>query len=268
MATIIGLVLAAIAIGVGMVLKGAPLSSLVNPAAYLIIFGGTAAALFIAFPMREIKKFPILLKIAIFEPKLPSKAEQIGKLVECAEVAKKEGFLALEELIANSKDPFFIKGLEMIIDGYEAEFIEEVLFDEVEAIGKRHQAGALIFTQAGTYAPTLGVLGAVIGLVAALGNLSDVEKLGHSIAAAFIATLLGIFSGYVLWHPIATKLKRISKQEQELKLLIIEGLLAIYNGVTPGALEKKLSVNIPPKERLKMGKKDDKTQPIPEEQTA
>jgi chemotaxis protein MotA len=268
MATIIGLVLALIAVGVGMVLKGAPLSALNNPAAFLIIFLGTAATLFIAFPMREIKKFPILLKIALIEPRLPSKAEQITSLIEVAELAKKEGFLALEEIASTTKDPFFAKGLEMIIDGYEPDFIEEVLFDEVEAIGKRHQAGALIFSQAGTYAPTLGVLGAVVGLVAALGNLSEIEKLGHSIAAAFIATLLGIFSGYVLWHPIATKLKRISKQEQELKLLIIEGLLAIYHGVTPSALEKKLSVNVPPKERNKIGKKDDSKQPIPEEQTA
>lgn len=268
MATIIGLVLAVLAIGYGMVLKGAPLASLYNPAAYLIIFGGTAASLFVAFPMREIKKFPILLKIVLMEPRLPSKAEQVAKLVECAEIAKKEGFLSLEEMASSTKDPFFAKGLEMIIDGYEAEFIEEVLFDEVEAIGKRHQSGALIFTQAGTYAPTLGVLGAVIGLVAALGHMSEVEKLGHSISAAFVATLLGIFSGYVLWHPIATKLKRISKQEQEIKLLIIEGLLAIYNGVTPGALDKKLSVNIPPKERKKMDKKEETTESVPEEKTA
>jgi chemotaxis protein MotA len=267
MSTIIGLILALLAIGVGMVLKGAPLHSLNNSAAFLIIFGGTAAALFIAFPMREIKKFPILLKIAFLEPKIPSKAEQVKKLVECAEVAKKEGFLALEDIVASSKDPFFAKGLEMIIDGYDAEFIEEVLHDEVDAIGKRHQTGALIFTQAGTYAPTLGVLGAVVGLVAALGNLSEVEKLGHSISAAFIATLLGIFSGYVLWHPIATKLKRISKHEQEVKLLIIEGLLAIYHGTTPGALEKKLTVYIPPKERKKLDKKEI-TEDIPEEKSA
>lgn len=137
----------------------------------------------------------------------------------------------------------------MIIDGYDAEFIEEVLFDEVEAIGKRHRTGALIFTQAGTYAPTLGVLGAVVGLIAALGSLSEIDKIGHSIAAAFIATLLGIFSGYVLWHPLANKLKRLSLQEQELKQLIIEGLLSIYQGVMPSALEKKLTVHIPPSER-------------------
>jgi chemotaxis protein MotA len=249
MSSIFGILFALLVIGLGMMLKGAPLASLNNPAAFLIIFGGTAAALFIAFPFREIKKVPKLLKIALIEPKLPSKAEQVARLIACAEIAKKEGFLALEEIAATTDDPFFKKGLEMIIDGYDVEFVEEVLLDEVEAIQKRHKTGALIFTQAGTYAPTLGVLGAVVGLIAALGSLSEIEKIGHSISAAFIATLLGIFSGYVLWHPLANKLKRLSKQEQELKLLIIEGLLSIYQGVLPSALEKKLTVHIAPSER-------------------
>ncbi len=255
MSSIFGILLAILAVGLGMILKGAALSSLNNPAAFLIIFGGTAAALLVAFPFREIRKFPILLKIAFLEPKTASKQEQITSLITCAEIAKKEGFLALEEIAGTTKDSFFKKGLEMIIDGYEKEFIEEVMFEEVEQIGKRHVTGALIFSQAGTYAPTLGVLGAVVGLVAALGNLTDVEKIGHSISAAFIATLLGIFTGYCMWHPLSNKLKRISKQEQEIKMMIIEGLLAIYEGVLPGALEKKLSVHLPLTERKKYEEK-------------
>ncbi|MDQ0199591.1 flagellar motor stator protein MotA [Neobacillus ginsengisoli] len=255
MSSIFGILLALLAIGIGMVLKGASLSALINPAAYLIIFGGTAAAILIAFPFSEIKKIHILLKIALFEPKLPSKAEQISSLVLCAEISRKEGILALEEFAVDTKDLFFKNGLEMIIDGHDIEFVEEVLLDEVAAIDKRHKTGALIFTQAGTYAPTLGVLGAVIGLIASLGNLNNVEKLGHSISAAFIATLLGIFSGYVLWHPIANKLKRISKKEQELKLLTIDGLLGVYQGLSPSALEKKLSVYIAPSDRKKFEKK-------------
>ncbi|MBM4764113.1 flagellar motor stator protein MotA [Bacillus sp. B15-48] len=251
MSSLFGILLALIAVGLGMVLKGTALSALHNPAAYLIIFGGTAAAIFIAFPFREIKNVPKLLKIVFFEPKLTSKTEQISNLVHCATVAKKEGILALEELADETNDSFYKKGLEMIIDGHETEFIEEVLLDEVDAMETRHKIGALIFTQAGTYAPTLGVLGAVIGLVAALGNLSDVDMLGHSISAAFIATLLGIFSGYVLWHPIATKLKRISSREAELKLLTVEGLLAINRGVSPLSLEVKLTAYLPPKEREK-----------------
>lgn len=257
MSSIIGILLALLAIGLGMVLKGASLSALNNPAAFLVIFGGTAASILIAFPFSEIKKIPILLKTALLEPKLTSKAEQIASLVLCSEIARKEGILALEEIAADAKDPFFKKGLELIIDGYEIEFIEEILLDEVAAIDKRHKTGALIFTQAGTYAPTLGVLGAVIGLIASLGNLNNVDKLGHSISAAFIATLLGIFSGYVLWHPIANKLKRISKKEQELKLLTIEGLLGISQGLSPSALEKKLTIYIEPKDRKKYEKNNE-----------
>lgn len=257
MSSIIGILLALLAIGLGMVLKGASLSALNNPAAFLVIFGGTAASILIAFPFSEIKKIPILFKTAFLEPKLTSKAEQIASLVLCSEIARKEGILALEEIAADAKDPFFKKGLELIIDGYEIEFIEEILLDEVAAIDKRHKTGALIFTQAGTYAPTLGVLGAVIGLIASLGNLNNVDKLGHSISAAFIATLLGIFSGYVLWHPIANKLKRISKKEQELKLLTIEGLLGISQGLSPSALEKKLTIYIEPKDRKKYEKNNE-----------
>lgn len=256
MSSILGILLALLAIGFGMVLKGASLTALNNPAAYIVIFGGTAAALFIAFPFSELKKFPVLMKIALFEPRLTSKIEQISSLVACAEIARKEGFLALENITAETKDPFMKKGLEMIIDGNDIEFIEEVLLDEVAAIDKRHKTGSLIFSQAGTYAPTLGVLGAVIGLIAALGNLDNIQKIGHSISAAFIATLLGIFSGYVLWHPIANKLKRLSKKEQELKLLTIDGLLGIYQGVSPSALEKKLNVYVPPKERKKVGEEN------------
>ncbi len=260
MASIIGIIIAFIAIGLGMIMKGTSLSALNNPAAFLIIFAGTASTILIAFPFSEFKRVPKLLKISMFDPKITSKVAQIASLVSCAEIAKREGILALEEFSANIEDPFYKNGLEMIIDGNDPEFIEEVLLDEVDALNKRHSVGSLIFTQAGTYAPTLGVLGAVVGLIAALGNLNDVEKLGHSISAAFIATLLGIFTGYVICHPIANKLKRLSKQEQELKLLIIEGLLAIYKGVTPSNLEKKLAVYLPPKERMKlMEKPEDST---------
>lgn len=252
MSSIIGIVIAFIAIGFGMIMKGTSLTALNNPAAFLIIFAGTASTILIAFPFSEFKKVPKLLKISMLDPKLTSKAEQISSLVNCAEIAKREGILALEEFSTEIEDPFYKNGLEMIIDGNDPDFIEEVLLDEVDALSKRHSVGSLIFTQAGTYAPTLGVLGAVVGLIAALGNLNDVDKLGNSISAAFIATLLGIFMGYVVCHPIANKLKRLSKKEQELKLLIIEGLLAIYKGVTPSSLEKKLMVYLSPTERKQL----------------
>jgi chemotaxis protein MotA len=249
--TIIGLVLGVSAVCVGMVLKGAQLITLVtNPAAYVIIFVGTAATLLIGFPMSELKKFPTLLKIAIVGQKLPPKPEIIRMFMEWATITRREGLLALESKVEEIDDLFLRNGMRMIIDGNDQDFVQDVLLEELEAIEERHKVGALIFSQAGAYAPTLGVLGAVIGLIAALGNLSDIEKLGHSIAAAFIATLLGIFSGYVLWHPISNKLKRLSKQEILLRTMMVEGLLSIQSGVSTIAIHQKLSVYLTPAERL------------------
>lgn len=247
--TVFGLILGVIAVVIGMLLKGASLAALYNPAAYLIIFAGTAAALLIAFPMSEVKKFPVLMKKVFKEQKLPKKAELIGKFVNWGTITRREGLLALENYLDANEDPFLYSGVQMAIDGMDQEFVETVMSEEIHAMEERHRAGALIFTQAGTYAPTLGVLGAVIGLVAALGNLNDIEKLGHSIAAAFIATLFGIFTGYVLWHPIANKLKRLSRQEVEVKQLIVEGVLALQSGLSPVAIEKKLMSYLPLSER-------------------
>lgn len=232
-----------------MVLKGASLVALVNPAAFLIIIAGTAAAVLIAFPMSEMKKVPKLFGVLFKEQALPNKRELINQFMNWASIARREGLLALENTSDEIQDPFLKNGMKMIIDGGEPEFVRDVLNEEIYAIEDRHLAGAQIFTQAGTYAPTLGVLGAVVGLIAALGNLSDIEKLGHSISAAFIATLLGIFTGYVLWHPFANKLKRKSKQEIEIKKIMVEGLLSIQAGVSPTAIEQKLLVYIPVTER-------------------
>jgi chemotaxis protein MotA len=247
--TLIGIVLALVAIGIGMVLKGASLVSLFNPAAYLIIFGGTAAALFVSFPMEEIKKFPSLIKI-IFggNQKTPTKTEIIDMFTTWATLVRKEGLLRLESEIPTIEDPFLRQGMELIIDTTDSEFTRDVLLEKMSAIQERHRKGALIFSQAGTYAPTLGVLGAVVGLVAALGNLSDIEKLGHSIAAAFIATLLGIFSGYILWHPMCNKLKLLSRKELETRQIMVEGLLSLQEGLNSRQLEHKLNVYLLPAE--------------------
>jgi chemotaxis protein MotA len=254
--TLIGIVLGILAVGVGMVLKHASLTSLINPAAFMIIIVGTAASVFNAFPLSEIKRVPALFRVLFTEQKLPSKRELIDQFMNWASIARREGLLALENTSDEIEDPFLRNGMKMIIDGGEPEFVRDVLNEEIHSIEERHQAGAQIFSQAGSYAPTLGVLGAVVGLIAALGNMSDVNALGQSIAAAFVATLLGIFTGYVLWHPFANKLKRKSKQEIEIKKIMVEGLLSIQAGVSPAAIEQKLLVYIPTQER--MGAKDEK----------
>lgn len=247
--TIIGMVVAFAALGVGFVMKGVALHALVVPAAYLIIFGGTAAAILNAFPLKDLKAFPALMKMIFVGQKLPHEEEIIELFCKFASVSRRDGLLALEPYASDTEDPFIKKALMMIIDGREPEFVENVLEQDIHLMEERHQAKASIFSQAGAYAPTLGVLGAVVGLIAALGNLSDIEKLGHSIAAAFIATLLGIFVGYVLCHPFCNKLKRMSKQEIEIKQIIFTGIMGLQSGDSATTMMDKLSVFLPSKER-------------------
>lgn len=209
-----------------------------------------------AFPMAEIKRIPKLFKVIFTEQKLLDRKELIGTFTEWASITRREGLLALESKVEEIDDPFMRGGMRMIIDGNDQEFVRDVLMEDINATEDRHRSGALIFSQAGMYAPTLGVLGAVVGLIAALADLSDMEKLSHAIAATFIATLLGIFTGYVLWHPMSNKLKRLSKKEVELKLMMVEGLLSIQSGISTIAISQKLTIFLTPTERATMTQKD------------
>lgn len=238
----IGIILSTIAIGVGMTLKGVHPSVLLNPAAILIIFVGTTASVLIAVPLNEIKNVPALFKVVFTEKKNRSMEEYIQIFVDLATLARREGLLALESKINELDDEFLKRGLSLAIDGHTFDLIRDVMEEEIYEMEERHSANATIFSQAGTYAPTLGVLGAVIGLIASLANMEDIEALGHAIAAAFVATLMGIYSGYVLWHPFANKLKRKSKQEIKVKQLIVEGVLSVQQGQSPAVIQQKLSI--------------------------
>lgn len=245
----IGVILGIVAVGVGMFLKGVGPSALINPAAILIIFVGTMAAVTIAFPTSEIKRVPKLFGVVFKEQVLLPAPELIRMFSDWAQLARKEGLLALEAQTNNVEDAFLRNGLSLAVDGQSADYIRDVLSEEIEAMEDRHRAGAQIFSQAGTYAPTLGVLGAVVGLIAALANMDNTDELGKAISAAFIATLLGIFTGYVLWHPFANKLKRKSQQEANLKYMMIEGILSILEGEAPRVIEQKLASYLPAGER-------------------
>ncbi len=247
--TVVGLIVGVVSLFVGMILKGVTPDALLNPAAILIIIFGTIGAVVIAFPMDELKRVPKLFGILFKEQKLASDGELIKMFSEWADVARREGLLALEAKADEIEDPFLKNGLGLAIDGQNADYIRDVLTEEVEAMEDRHAAGALIFTQAGTYAPTLGVLGAVVGLIAALKDMNDIDALGFAISAAFVATLLGIFTGYVLWHPFANKLKRKSAVEVQQKMMMIEGILSVLEGEAPRVIEQKLSSYLPVEER-------------------
>lgn len=247
--SLVGIIVAFFALLLGMYLKGVTPDALLNPAAILIIIFGTIAAVTIAFPMKELKRVPKLFKILFTEKKLVSDIELIKMFSQWADLARREGLLALESKASEVEDPFLKNGLTLAIDGQNADYIRDVLTEEVEAMEDRHTSGALIFTQAGTYAPTLGVLGAVVGLIAALKDMNDIDKLGVAISAAFVATLLGIFTGYVLWHPFANKLKRKSAVEVKQKRMMVEGILSVLEGEAPRVIEQKLASYLTMEER-------------------
>ncbi|KOF09889.1 flagellar motor protein MotA [Planococcus glaciei] len=246
----VGVILGFVVLVGGMILKGSDPIALWNPAALVIIFGGTIAAVMVAFPMDELKNMPGLFKVLFGGAKIVPIKEMIPTFTEWALLARKEGLLALEERAEEVEDPFLQRGLKMVVDGQPQEYIRELMEEEIAAMEERHEVGAKIFSQAGTYAPTLGVLGAVIGLVSALGHLDDIALLGKSISAAFIATLFGIFTGYVLWHPFANKLKRKSEQEAKMKMIMLEGLLAVQEGLPVRMVEEKLLTYLPAKDRV------------------
>ncbi|MCM3760655.1 flagellar motor stator protein MotA [Alkalihalobacillus oceani] len=251
--SIIGVIVGVAAVIISMVFKGTSLMVLVNPAAITIILVGTVAAILIGFPSEDVKRIPKLFKVIFQRQQIPNTSELISLFVNLSAMARKEGLLALENEIEQIEEPFLKQGMKMVVDGLDPDFIRDTMEVELEVMEERHASGAAIFTQAGTYAPTLGVLGAVMGLIAALGDLNDIDALGYAISAAFVATLFGIFTGYVLWHPFANKLKRKSKLELTQKSLMIEGVLSIQAGISPRALEDKLLVYLSLVEKAKRG---------------
>ena len=246
----IGIITGLFAIVVGMIVKGADVLVLLNPAAAIIILVGTSAAVMNSFPKKDFVQIPKIFK-ALFREEKNDPGAIISEIVEIAQTTRKNGLLSLENTIQGMENKFMKKGLEMIVDGSEPAFVSEVLNVEIESMEERHRVGASIFTTAGGAAPTLGVLGAVIGLIGALGNLNDTEKLGHMIAAAFVATLYGIFFGYVIFHPFGSRMKRKSSAEVSNMYIMLEGLLMIQEGKNPKNIEKKLVGMLKPRDRVK-----------------
>ncbi|HYH04170.1 MAG TPA: flagellar motor stator protein MotA [Bacillota bacterium] len=249
---VLGLVIGALAVVIGMIVKGANVAVLLNPAAAIIIIIGTIAAVMNSFPQKEFLNIPKILGALFIEKKKQDCVGILELIVQMAQQARKEGLLSLESSLNTIENRFLQKGLGMVIDGLEPDYIKDVLELEIEAMEERHRAGATVFSAAGSYAPTLGVLGAVIGLIGALGNLEDTEKLGHMIAAAFVATLYGIFIGYVVCHPISSRLKRKSHEEVATMNIILEGVLSIQRGENPKSIKTKLAGMLEPAERKKV----------------
>ncbi len=238
--SLIGILLALAALIGGSILKGAGLASLWSSAAFVIVIVGTVAAIMVHTPPAVFKR-AIRITAWVFRPPTTERTALLAQIVEWSGIARKQGLLGLEPLVEQQSDPFLKKGLQMLADGLEPEAIRHML--EIDLDGQEHEdlAAAKVFEAMGIYAPTLGIIGAVFGLIAVMKNLADPSKLGHGIAAAFTATIYGIASANLFLLPMASKLKSVIASRTREREMIIEGLIAIAQGENPRNIESKLA---------------------------
>jgi chemotaxis protein MotA len=246
--TLAGIGMALFAVFASMILDGANPAALIAPSALLLIFAGTFGTAMASGTMKDFKGFVSIIKSALTSKVIQSD-EAVSNVVSFADKARRQGLLALEEDARKIEDPFLRKGIELAVDGTDPEELREILETEIHAMKARHKAGAKMFADMGGFAPTLGVIGTVIGLIHAMANLSTPAKLGPMIGAAFTATLWGVMSANVFWLPISNKLKRVSELESARMELVLEGILAIQAGANPRVVEQRLLAYLPPTAR-------------------
>ena len=242
-ATLVGIICAFSLVLTAMMMGGS-IALFINIPALMIVLGGTLGATMINYPLPDIFNVLKVVKNAFFHKKQTSDG-LIGDFVGLAGTARREGILALETGVNDVKDEFMKKGLQLSIDGLEPASIREILDTEVESIQDRHSLGSEIFTTFGTFAPALGMIGTLIGLVQMLQTMDDPSTIGPAMAVALLTTFYGAFLANILCLPIAGKLKNRSSDEVMMKELMTEGIVAIAKGDNPRILEQKLNAYMP-----------------------
>ncbi len=253
-ATILGIVIAIGSIVGGQHLEGGHLSSIMQLTAFIIVMGGTIGACCVQAPLPVVIRAISKLSLAIGNPHIDAKGT-IKLILDLANVSRKQGLLALEGKLKDIKDPFLAKGVQLIVDGTDPKAVHEILEIEVEHHEEEGVAGAKVWEAAGGYAPTVGILGAVLGLIHVMENLADPSKLGGGIAVAFVATVYGVGAANLFFLPLANKIKFKLKEESGVRNMMIMGLVGLAQGENPRLLQEKLESFLPHSERTKDDKK-------------
>ena len=237
--TLLGLLIALVGIMTGQLLEGSDFGILFQGAAFLIVFGGTLGAVMVQSPHKVFFTALRMGRWAIVTPVMDDQA-LIKTLTDWSALARKEGMLALESRIPGIKDPFLLKGMQLLVDGYSAEEIREVLDIDTQSWEQLRWQAARLWEAAAGYSPTVGIIGAVLGLMHVMQNLAEPSKLGAGIAVAFVATIYGVAFANLLFLPVANKLKTIIMQQTQMRDLIVDGLGSIANGENPRLIKIKL----------------------------
>ena len=248
LATLVGVVLG-FALVMLAILLGGSFASYVDPASMIIVIGGATAACLTAFPLARFLRLPSVMMKTVFA-KSQDPVELVKQLVELAEVARRDGILALEGSIENIEDEFLVRGIQMAVDGSDPEQIETIMETELENLMDRHESGKALFDTMGRFAPAFGMIGTLIGLVAMLSNMDDPAKIGAGMAAALLTTLYGALVANVLFLPLADKLAQRSSEETLLKTIVIQGVMSIQAGDNPRNVQAKLMTFVPPSQRI------------------
>ncbi len=237
--SIIGVILAFVAILGGNYLEGGHAAALLNGPAAVIVIGGTLGAAFIQTPLAVFKRSLVISRWIFFPPAMPLR-EGIAQVINWSTIARKEGLLGLETIAEVEADPFARKGLQLLVDGSEPETLRSIM--EVEMLTRENHdlAAAKVFESMGGYSPTIGIIGAVMGLIHVMGNLADPSLLGRGIAVAFVATIYGVALANLLLLPVANKLKSVVLKQSAYREMLLEGLLSIAEGENPRSIEMKL----------------------------
>ncbi|UVJ45458.1 flagellar motor protein [Pseudomonas sp. LS1212] len=237
--SLIGLILAFVAIIGGNYLEGGHLMALLNGPAALIVIGGTLAAALLQSPMSAFKRALQIFGWILFPPRIDL-AGGVDRVVNWSQTARKEGLLGLEAIADTEPDSYARKGLQLLVDGAEPEAIRSILEVDFYTQENRDVQAAKVFECMGGYAPTIGIIGAVMGLIHVMGNLADPSQLGDGIAVAFVATIYGVASANLVLLPVANKLKSIAMRQSRYREMLLEGILSIAEGENPRSIELKL----------------------------
>jgi chemotaxis protein MotA len=239
MLSMVGIMLALVAIVGGNILEGGHTSSLVQLTAFVIVAGGTLGAVMVQTPIRTFVR-AMGMASWVFVPVKLQLEETAEKIVNWSNIARREGLLGLEAIAEEEEDPFARKGLQLLVDGGEPEVIRAIL--EVEIDNKEYQdiQAAKVFDGMGGYSPTIGIIGAVMGLIHVMNNLADPSKLGSGIATAFVATIYGVGFANLLFLPMANKLKSQVHNQTRFREMVVEGVISIAEGENPRNIETRL----------------------------
>lgn len=247
--TLVGIIIGLLAIVLSTVMDGNSFGALLGPSSLVLVLLGTVGITVAGFRISDLKRVPKALSAA-----MKGGSQDPGKivdiLVECAGIARRDGMLALESKLSEIDDPFLKTALQQVVDGLDAETVREMLEIEIGALEQRHGTMIAFFKNMGGYAPTMGMIGTVIGLINMLGNLSDPSQLGLGLSLALLTTLYGVIFANLVFLPIAAKMQRVHDVEMAAKDLVLDGVLAIQAGAGPRLLTERLQAHLPPAERL------------------